>query len=295
MIILMGNGVNNVSSEYNWQNLIEDLIEFIGAGGQIDINHKPFPLLYEEIFLEAVRYRGARERKIKKFIAEKVSEIPDNEIHKKLLELDCNEFLTTNYDYSLEKVLTSNLSGLRNEGKIKENVFSLFRHNRIGQKRIWHIHGESSIPASISLGYEHYAGYLQQMRNYVVTGTGKTYKNIVFDPLMKRFLENKIQFDSWIDFFFTDNIYIIGFTMDFVEIHLWWLLTYRARRKFEKKMPINNKIVYFFPDKYCKLIKNKIDLLRSNDVVPYSIKLNKSWKNYYLRILEKLESHDIFE
>ena len=54
-VVFVGNGVNNLKNDYKWENLIEDLIQHIGATGQINTNGKPFPLLYEEIWVKAIR------------------------------------------------------------------------------------------------------------------------------------------------------------------------------------------------------------------------------------------------
>lgn len=295
-VLLVGNGINNVSNKLAWRQLIQDLIAYIGAAGQIEIRNKPFPLLYEEIFIEAVKYREFSEKEIKEFIAEKVSGLKRSPIHDEIIKLNFQNILTTNYDYNLEKVKIKDTSYMRNEGVVSEKTYNLFRHNKIENTDIWHIHGECNLPSSITLGYEHYSGYLQQMRNYVVTGTGSSYKKVTFEPLKERFKKGQIKFDSWIDFFFKKNIHILGFTFDFVEMHLWWILTYRARMKYEKdnsiekKISIENKITYYYPEQEAARIQNKLDLLRSNGVIPFSIRLNRgNWTKYYLEALEKIK------
>ena len=72
---------------------------------------------------------------------------------------------------------------------------------------------------------------------------------------------------SWVDLFFTNDLHIFGLSLDFVEIDLWWLLTYRARNKFYKKNTfIKNQIYYYIPKKYVKDSADKIQLLAANDV-----------------------------
>ena len=128
-VLLLGNGINTIKSDYTWEQLIDDLIEYIGAAGQIDKNNKPFPLLYEEIFIEAVKNRGIKEKKIKNFIASKVSNLKPNDIHKNLINLGISNYLTTNYDYTLESTINSKIKKLNDNGIIKQNTYSLFRHN----------------------------------------------------------------------------------------------------------------------------------------------------------------------
>lgn len=290
-VLLIGNGINNISQDYKWNDLIDDLIYFIGAKGKIKTDNKPFPLLYEEIFVEAIKNRGLAEEKIKDFICNRVKKLKSNELHDAFLNLNVQNILTTNYDFTFENKLKVDPSKLKNIGVVKESLYSIFRHYNFDNKKIWHIHGDANYTNSITLGYEHYSGYLQQMRNYVVTGTGTSYKNIKFDSLVKRLKKGELHdSQSWLDFFFTKNIYIIGLTLDFIEIHLWWLLTFRQRAKLTKKMKTTNKIIYFYPDTLVGKIQNKIQLLSSNDILPVPCRFNDNQKSdYYYEIIEKIK------
>ena len=157
-------------------------------------------------------------------------------------------------------------------------------------RSIWHIHGEVNVPNSITLGYEHYAGYLQHLRAYLVTGTKSTYKNYQFVPIITRIGKNAIKFDSWVDFFFRKDIHIVGFTFDYIEMELWWLLTYRARCMYNKKCNIKNRIIYYYPQQYGTEIRNKLQLLISNGVIPHSFAYSEDRKiDYYNRVFDRIE------
>ncbi len=287
-VLLLGNGINNIASEYKWLDLVNDLIDFVGATKHIRIAHKPFPLLYEEIVAHAIKEKRIAEAEIKEFIADKISQFRPNEIHQHIIELRFENLLTTNYDYTLEMA-----SGIpenktpANAGVVKENRYSLFRVARVNQTRVWHIHGERKAPNSIALGYEHYSGYLQLMRNYVVMGTEKAYQRY-FDSLEHRLKTNTVRYDSWLDFFFTRDIYIVGLNLDFVEMHLWWLLNYRARRTYVTHTSQKNRITYFYPANYETRIRDKLDLFRASDVIPRAVKFG-DWTSYYHRILDAVE------
>lgn len=291
-VLLIGNGINNISQEYTWSDLIDNLIDFIGAAGQIETRDKPFPLLYEEIFVEAVKNRGFNEIQIKEFIGQEVSKLKSNELHKAFLNLKAKNILTTNYDFTFEENLTLESRKLKNNGIVKESLYSIFRHYQVGNKSIWHIHGDANYSNSITLGYEHYSGYLQQMRNYVVTGTGTSYKNIKLDSLAKRLKYGQLDDShSWLDFFFTKDVHIIGLTLDFIEIHLWWLLTFRQRAKLTKEMNLTNKIVYYYPNSIAEKIQNKLQLLKSNDILAVSCRYNEEQKaDYYKEIIKKINN-----
>lgn len=289
-VLLVGNGINNIKQDYRWVDLINNLVNYIGASGQIRMDDKPFPMLYEEIFVEAVKNRRFKESDIKNFIAREVSNLEPNDVHRLIVETGAEHILTTNYDLTLEKLFIQTPGDLKNNGMIKESTFSLFRHYKINKTNFWHIHGDANISGSITLGYEHYSGYLQQMRNYVANGTGTAYK-IKFDPLIRRLKNKSFSISSWVDLFFTHDVYIIGLTMDFIEIHLWWLLTFRQRLKLIKQVPVKNNIVYFYPDVLAKKIQNKLDLLRSIGVTPFSIAYAENNKTkYYQTVLKKIGS-----
>ncbi len=290
-VFLIGNGINNIQKDYQWLNLIDNLINFIGATGQIRTAEKPFPLLYEEIFVEAVKNRGFKEIEIKEFICKEVKSLNPNELHKKILEFGVGNILTTNYDFTLEKCLFGDSKILKNNGIIKESLYSIFRHYDINDIKIWHIHGDANYPKSITLGYEHYSGYLQQMRNYIITGTGTSYKR-KFKPLTKRMKSNDVlNYHSWLDLYFNKDVYIFGLALDFIEIHLWWLLTFRQRVKLTKRIRINNKIVYFYPDKYRNNIQHKLELMCSSGITPFSCSYSENNRiDYYLEVLKIIKN-----
>ena len=290
-VLLIGNGVNNIESNYTWSDLISNLINYIGAKGKISTKNKPFPLLYEEIFVEAIKNKRLEENAIKDFIAKQVLELKPNVIHREILNVGINNILTTNYDFTFEKLLTNDFTALKNNGIVKETIYNVFRHYKFNDYVFWHIHGDANSPLAITLGYEHYSGYLQQMRNYVASGTGTSYK-IKFDSIIRRYKKrNSMPVHSWLDFFFKDNIYIIGLTLDFIEIHLWWLLTYRQRIALKKKLSLNNKIFYFFPSRLASQIENKIQLLTNAGVIPYSVEDNSGPEQYYKDVLKIVRTH----
>ena len=293
-VLLIGNGMNNIDTPYLWSDLINDLIRYIGAKGVLVPDNKPFPLLYEEIYGEALKHRGIGEIDIKDFIAQKALSLHHNPIHELIEKRAFANILTTNYDYTIEESQGTDPKAIRNDGVINENVYSVFRRNTFKSRNTWHIHGEAGHPHSITLGYEHYAGYLQHLRNYVATGTGKSYKR-EFLPLIKRLKQRDHECESWVEFFFKKDIFVLGLTLDFVEMDLWWLITYRARRRFDRRAndyKITNKIIYFYREQDDRSIKSRLDLLRSCGVIPHPIPVVRGdWKQYYLKALEKIDKY----
>lgn len=289
-VLLVGNDINNATSNYSWADLLKDLIDYAKLTKVTTMDNKPFPLFYEEIFLSSAKKYGTKESRLKTYIAAKARRLAPNEIHKEILNLGIKNILTTNYDFTLEEVISENTKKLKNKGYIKETLYSLFRVNSVNDINFWHIHGSESAPQSITLGYEHYGGYLQQMRNYVVTGTKSNYAKKEFLPIHLRLKEDQIKHESWVDFFFTHDIDILGLNLDFVEMHLWWLLTYRARAIVTHRIDIKNKIRYFYPKKYEAQSKHKLELLRVNEIETIPILMDGNDRiKYYKRVLKQIK------
>ncbi len=289
--LLIGNDINNISSGYEWSELLKELIQYVGAQNKIQNLDEQFPLFYEEICTFALSNNTVTETEIKKFISDKVQKIDPNPIHKKLTRLDVSEILTTNYEFTLERSI-SNKSKIdfKNEGIVAENRYSVFRNHKVNNKRFWHIQGDAHNSNTITLGYEHYSGYLQSMRNYVVSGTRGSYKKIKLGPLTKRLINNpNEEIISWIDLVFNHDIHIVGLGLDFVEIHLWWLLTFRARAKYKKKILHSNKIYYYYPLQRESIDKTKLRLLKANDIELVSCDRKEKDKNkYYEKVVQEL-------
>jgi len=280
--LLVGNGINNIEGDNSWDNLVNKVGEFCKIDFKIDADRKKhFPLLYEEIFLTSAKKTGLAEDTLKKFIGQQVSVIRENDLHRKIRSLSSVDILTTNYEFSLEGSTPAT-----NNGSVKEVKYSIFRHYRVSSKRMWHIHGDCIHPISINLGFEHYGGQLQQIRNYVASGTTYTSNKTSKVPLINRLRTGNLTGDSWVELFFTTDIHIIGLTLDYVETDLWWLLTFRARKIAEKRYPIKNKITYYIPKRFAKDVKYKLDLLAATSVDV--VVIDKLDLEFYSEILSKL-------
>lgn len=280
--LLIGNGINNTGKDNSWNNLLKELSKFCKIDFKITEEKKShFPLLYEEIFLTSAKKNKIKESEVKNFIAQKVKNITSDSLHSKIRSFPSQNIITTNYDFSLEGVTPK-----KNNGIVIEKLYSVFRHYTINGKKFWHMHGDCKSPASINLGFEHYGGQLQHIRNYVLTGTNYKSKKLNTLPLIKRLEKNKINNESWLDLFFTTDIHIIGLTLDFVETDLWWLLTLRARKMIENPKLIKNTITYYIPKQFAKKAKNKLDLFEATNVKVKII--NKTGEYFYNDILKNL-------
>ncbi len=283
--LLIGNDIDNISPNNSWRDLINEIINFCDVKDLVTNFDKPFPMLYEEIFLQSLRKSDKKEIDLKKLISKKVSKIETNQIHERIRELNTNDIMTTNYEFSLEGLIPWKKNELINETR-----YSIFRHYEINFKRYWHLHGDCKNSNSINLGFEHYIGQLQQMRNYVVTGVNYESKEIPKTPLIKRLKKQEFTGQSWIELFFNTDVHIFGLSLDFIETDLWWLLTYRAREKFYKKRNlVNNSIFYYIPEEFKKDAKGKIDVLKSNGVIVIDNLSGTDKLKYYNQVLDGVE------
>ena len=281
--VLVGNGINNIHNDNSWNALIDAIVEYCKIDFAIHPEkRKNFPLLYEEIFLHSARHHRIKEQALKAFIAEKVMAFTGNELHEKFRKLETRHILTTNYELLLEGSTPTSNSSI-----VRERLYSVFRHFTIGGKKIWHIHGDCLSPSSINLGFEHYSGQLQHIRNYVATGPSYQSKKISKLPLVRRLEYGNVKNYSWVDLFFTTDLHIIGLTLGFVESDLWWLLTFRARLLIERKALIKNQITYYIPEKFVPESTHKLDLFRATGVKVVSI--NEQDEKFYTKVLQKLK------
>ena len=111
-------------------------------------------------------------------------------------------------------------------------------------------------------------------------------------PLIRRLLKSgRVNVNSWLDLFFTKDVHIVGLSLDYVETDLWWLITYRARRKLEneKKTPIFNRITYYYPKAFEKNIQPKLEMLRANEVFTKGIGFGHNL-GYYDKIFDVIKS-----
>ncbi|WP_227096399.1 SIR2 family protein [Aeromonas veronii] len=256
--ILFGNGVNRVSnSAVSW----DDLLNSIKGINIFNNGNLPNTMVYERIFMEqhvAEENQKADELRIKDSIAEAMQSQGSNEVFELLASLDVENYLTTNYDYAFEKTLC-----ISPETLSTEDIYSLRRKRkyltRIGAKYLWNIHGEIDHPKSIMLGLDHYCGSVAKIDSYV-KGTYKHNvegKSISVVAMQEKLKSHSYCFTSWVDLFFSSNVHIIGFSLDYSETDIWWLLNKRAR--FAADGLISNE-VYFYTN---QIDNEKMGLLKS--------------------------------
>ena len=104
-VILVGNGINLLNNPYSWSDLIKNLIHYVGVHGQISTDKKPFPLLYEEIIIEAIKNRGYVENDIG--LCENVSRIREDCESISEIASSCKLLFTVSEQFAM-KILNHN-------------------------------------------------------------------------------------------------------------------------------------------------------------------------------------------
>jgi hypothetical protein len=187
--------------------------------------------------------------------------------------------MTTNYDYCIERSLGYSFD--QTKGKhLKRPKYSLYRYNSVGEHKVWHIHGEcdngyngklTNFPeASILIGFEHYADYLEKIHNLLKDNSGRGLAQLIDNAQ-----------ENWVHLFFTRDIDIIGFGLDFTETHLWFILNFRARLK-RKGAGLLNRIRWIIPEFSVPDQQERIEVLQALGVEVLPVPApHKNYASFY--------------
>lgn len=262
--ILLGNGLSRTfNSSPSWS-------ELLGVNDK-RIEKLPYPLKLRliDIKIEQVLF------KLEKHLT------PTEEyasIIKRLVRNGFVNFLTTNYTYEIEYSLLP--LNKRNYDYIKKCSFSMkntFLDKGVSISNytiikyegksiyIWHLHGEIRKKSSIVLDQNTYGKLVGDIYNYDV-------KNI--------FKVNHYGYDyqgyackSWIELFLLDDLYIVGYGLDYSEFDIWWIL---EKRKIYR-LKLSNKI--FLYQTYAKEFNNITKKLFKKEDIKL-INCNRNCKEY---------------
>jgi hypothetical protein len=284
--LLVGNGINRVSaSGPSWRNIIDEIAKEVNQSQVLKrLDVKPFTLAFEELILLAER-QGKRRIEVERLVAEQIQKLEASEYHKRVMTLGTQHVLTTNYDYALELAIDR----AHSEGGYKVlPKYNVFRHRTAGDIKVWHIHGEAAYPRSLILGYDNYTGTVQKMRQYIKSSAG-------YHGLRSPFRRGTYNFDkdgtnySWIDVFLRDDIHIVGFGLEYIEIDLWWLIYYKADLE-KRKKNVGKTLYYRFTKEKSSLDElGKLDLLKALGVEVHEINVKDGYKPAWDRLLTVIE------
>lgn len=232
-VLFLGNGINRAFGSVSWTDLLNKMNK---TAYDPDIMHSPMPLRIQIITNNNVK-EGINENRDLFFGSECCPE--QTELLFKLLTHGFDDILTTNYSYELEAVA-------RGRKKLSNGVIEQMAENAAGGRvepkyllhsfnkvvcggtvnRVWHVHGECRKPDSIVIGHSWYGNLLFKLKEEL-NRKGNHYAMLQRDG-------KPIEFDSWIDSFLLGDVHMLGFSFDFSEFDLWWLLNRRYYEKAEK-------------------------------------------------------------
>ncbi len=296
--ILFGNGINRLTPEnISWG----QLLDLIKDGRRFNDANLPNTMIYERVLLERPDIHedvSYDEFEVKNRISELLKSLEKNKVYKEFFKLNVQNYLTTNYDYAfIDSVLDLDGINLPIHEYSTEDVYSIRRLKRISNqeekiKLFWQLHGEIRKPATIMLGLDHYCGSIGKIDSYIKGWYRYTKDGITKDEpsIEKKFENNSFNNSSWVELFFTSDIHIVGFSFDFSEIDLWWILNKRARLKKSKSLrgKINNKIFY-----YCDSIdEHKKGLFESFDIEVIIDNLSNNddkYTEYYSNLINRFK------
>ena len=253
--ILFGNGINRLSNTNpSWEDLLNDLKE----KRTFKDDDLPNTMIYERIILDRLNRHMEildNEFNVKSNISKSMQDTVNHDYYLRLYELQAQNYLTTNYDNSfINTVQTHYDNQLRVDNKSTESVYSIRRQKKIFKtnenfKSLWQVHGEHEKPASIMLGLDHYCGSIGKIDNFI-KGKYEYRKNgeQIREPSIRRKMKEKAYSKvSWVELFFNSNIHIIGFTLDYSETDLWWIINKRARMLKDERVYkyIKNSIEFY--------------------------------------------------
>lgn len=255
-VIFIGNGINRISNNLSWNGLLQELqiedLQGLNIKPESLPNSLPSTLKYEFILLSSyIRHKHKegddRQLRLKESIAKKMNTFNGNDIYNRLVEIPSVQFITTNYDHVLDKTLMNKGYEFTDKNS-SETLYNIRRFRAYKQNnsliKIFPIHGDIDAPKSITIDYNHYCGTVAKIDSYL-KGSYVWEKGMKIDSIEKRIQNNDKQIYSWIDHFFFSDIHIMGFSLEWVEIELWWLLD--KRRRYQRTgLNIDNRIIFYF-------------------------------------------------
>lgn len=277
--IFFGNGLNRVSPDsISW----DELLNTIKGENHFDDSGLPNTMVYERICLGSKMTND--EISIKKGIASALKEQKSNNLYRKVFELGCSDYLTTNYDYAF----AMEISGEPIYHSTEE-IYSLRRRRSFSVDKninLWNIHGEIDHPKSIMLGLDHYCGSIGKLDAYIKgkyqLHRGKTLETV--RSMKDKIVDGDFCNTSWVDLFFSSDIHIIGLSLDFSETDLWWIINKRARIGME--IDLINSIYFHAKEGECQ---SKMELLSSFGVKINSYELvNNNYYEMYNKMLNNI-------
>lgn len=286
--ILYGNGVNLLGGGPSWNKLLQDISDK-ALLPPIQSN----TLKYEYIILpqeentegvlvdeensilvddegNAIGFVENTELNLKASLCEKLKGEEPSYFYDKLVELNADNYVTTNYELFLPQKFSVKLKE-SSEGDLRYRHISIEKED--GCKTFWNIHGDVGNPDNVILGLSDYCQNVVRIDDYLNKQTADSQK-------------------SWIDLLFNTEVHILGLAMANEEIDLWNVLTTRKRKRRHNSTECQNEI-YYYAIQDDSFDPGKKELLKALDVNVVDIEFDwgdNAYKKAYDRIYELIKN-----
>lgn len=277
-VLLVGNGINLSFDKPSWDKLISEHMH--DNVSKEDISSMPYPMQI------VVASNDGVDTFMKEYAAVlKAEEISDTQkdFIKKLTACSVDAILTTNYSLEIEKSVIENYSDYKRrqlskkliEGDAKQEKFRLFDYIELpDEKSLWHIHGDAYHINSMIMGHYFY-GELLAAIDRCIHKLIKRYKGC--KTYKKDFMPK-----SWLDYFMTGEVHIMGLGMELSEMDLWWLACCKKKNFPDTK-------IYFYDPLHDN--RQRELLMESYGIVPVKdIEFRENYIDYYEAVINRINS-----
>ena len=223
-VLLLGNGIPRAFGGESWNELLKKISDKSYSFTITD--DMPMPL--KATLLSNNKLKS----KLEELVDSKwgLSVKPkEKEFLQKLLALDFDYILTTNYSCEIECALLNMNEITRDHIKERrahysdgmQTKFLIKTCNYFDDRNlsVWHIHGDVYSSETIALDNKYYGKLIGKYQERI--NEKKGYANVCKS-------KESEEITSWIDAFLLGDLYILGFGMNFSETDLWWLLEYKS-------------------------------------------------------------------
>lgn len=287
-VLLLGNGINRAFNSDSWDQLLNSLAARYGVSGA---EKYVCPETLKAVLVTRDRVDEALQFK-KDSLSALGTGKPEKQLEllRRLLALDFDHFLTTNYSYELETAAMGEENvgerALKRMQRCTDEVSrceaSLMLHTyneaeyRGRGRRIWHVHGEARKPDSMILGHYYYGLLLGKILAF------NKKRGVYYSLLRGNGGEPVVM--SWSEAFIFGDVYILGYGFGFADSDMWWLLD---RKKREGGA---GRTVFFELNPPDRSDPAKLELLRLMNVEIVRVVVDGGdWQSAYERAIERIE------
>lgn len=265
-VLFIGNGIY-YNGNYKWKEVIKRYVDNPSFSDMSDKVPNTIKVLPADM----------KARKHKARMEDAFKDYPYNSNSDFMSFLKLSSFdtiITSNYTYDIENDLDDKFLRIkdkrakysRSTAKRRDKKYLVKTYNLIegcfDEKRtikIWHMHGELRNSDSIILSHDAYGGLVGKITNYI----SSKYTN----------KQDKVEYDSWIDYLLYADVFFVGFGLDYSEFDLWWLINKRM------KTP-NHGEMYFYHPITDDVIEERLKLLQCFDINVNSLGYKKETIDY---------------